>query len=150
MQMNARNRKGFTIIEFGIMMGLLAVILVAALPQVMKMELQAKRSELPTNVQGIKVAQLQYHEVYGSFITCSPYPASPSTSPQRWERWSSGGFSTIGWSPKTEVRGSYSVSMSATDFDAYGVSDLDGDGVYATYQATRFTDAGLKTEPGIY
>ena len=36
-------------------------------------------------------------------------------------------FKTIGWRPDGDVRGSYAVSTTSTDFTATGLSDVDGD-----------------------
>jgi hypothetical protein len=47
------------------------------------------------------------------------------------------GFSSIGWKPDGQIRGSYEVtSATATDFLVLGSSDVDGDSTVANYSAT--------------
>ena len=40
--------------------------------------------------------------------------------------------------------------VTGDDFVVIGVSDIDGDGVFATYTATKDTDPKAKTDKGIY
>ena len=59
------------------------------------------------------------------------------------------GFQTIGWIPDG-MRGSYSVTTTIDDFRAVGVADIDGDGTYATYVATKSTSPMAVTPPDVY
>ena len=53
--------------------------------------------------------------------------------------------------PNGDVRGSYMVSTTNTNFTATGISDVDGDGVYATYQATKSENPNAPTTaPDVY
>ena len=110
------------------------------------------RSELPTNMNGIRTMQQAYMQEYDVYVPCSPYPEKPSQQPQTWENSASGSFQTIQFSPKEDVRGSYMVSTTGTGFDftVIGISDVDGDGVYATYMATKSIPPTLQTAPDIY
>ena len=64
---------------------------------------------------------------------------------------SAGGFTTIGWAPDGEVRGSYAVTVTNTDFNATGLSDVDGDSSVATYTCTKSTNPNSPTtNPDIY
>ena len=67
-----------------------------------------------------------------------------------WNASESGGFQTLGWIPDGMVRGSYSVTTMADDFRAIGLSDIDGDGNYATYVATKSTSPMAITPPDVY
>ena len=63
--------------------------------------------------------------------------------------WRSGSpYDTLGWAPDGEVRGSYKVSTApfgASDFVVTGISDVDGDGVRASYTATKSINSVLNT-----
>ncbi len=102
------------------------------------------------NMQAIKVAEISYYMEYDEYVAVDFYPSSPSKSPQNWVIPKSGEFKTIGWSPEGEVRGSYAVTLSEKDFEIIGLSDVDGDGVYATYVATSSTRPFPKTPANIY
>ena len=93
--------------------------------------------EILQNVQAIKTAEFAYEGNWDVFVPAALYPKSPSSSPQEWVRESSGGFATLGWSPDGDVRGSYSVTTTATNFTVIGIGDVDGDGTLNTYQATK-------------
>lgn len=109
-----------------------------------------KREELPVMINAIKKAQIDNFELLGFYVDADPYPKEPGEDPQSWEIADSGGFKDIAWSPGIAVYGSYSIKVTGDDFVVTGVSDLDGDGVLATYTATKDTDPELKTDKGIY
>lgn len=110
-----------------------------SIPNFISMQYRAKRSEIPVNLKGIKTAQIQYEANFSEFVPCSRYPYSPSKASQEWDITSSGGFERIGWAPDQGVRGVYQVEVinGGRNFRATGISDIDGDGVYATYVATK-------------
>ena len=68
-----------------------------------------------------------------------PYFSLPSKERDAWDVPRSAGFKILGWTLDGDVRGFYSVTTTATDFRVMGTSDIDGDGVYATYIATKST-----------
>ena len=84
------------------------------------------------------------------FVEASPYPLFPGIESQMWNVSESGGFQTIGWIPDGMVRGSYSVTTTIDDFRAVGVADIDGDGTYATYVATKSTNPVATTPSDVY
>ena len=128
--------------------GILAAI---AIPNFVSMQYKTKRSEVPINLKAIKTLQEAYEADFGFYIPAAPYPPAPSQTPQNWNVTSSGGFFTLGWVPMGDVRGSYSVTTTSTDFRAVGVIDVDGDGVYATYVATKSTNPIMPlTSPDVY
>ena len=93
--------------------------------------------ELIGYMKGIKTAELAYESNFDVFVTATQYPPEPNINGTKWVRSSSGGFSTMGWSPDGAVRGSYSVSTTTTDFTVLGIGDVDGDGTLETYRATK-------------
>ena len=131
------NRKGFTLVELMIVVAIIGILASIAIPNFISMQYKTKRSEIPSNLKGIKSAQIAYESDFDSYVNCSAYPSSPTKTTQQWTVSSSGGFKTIGWRPDGDVRGSYSVSTGSKDFTATGLSDVDGDSAYATYVATK-------------
>lgn len=128
--------------------GILAAI---AIPNFISMQYKSKRAEVPTTLKGIKSAQLAYDAEFDTFIDCDPYPYYPSKVFQDWTMSESGGFSVLGWMPDGGVRGSYWVEVNGYDFTATGISDVDGDGIYATYVATKSMNPNSPiTSPDVY
>ena len=115
---------------------------------------EKKRAELPLMIAEIKKAQLANHDLLMFYVDAEPYPPQPSATPQTWNVADSGGFKDIAWSPGADVTvyGSYAIKVSedGSDFTITGVSDIDGDGVFATYIATKDTDPERKTGESIY
>ena len=106
------------------------------------MQFKAMRGEVPANIKAIKTVQIMYEISYDRFVESKEYPPR-SKDKKSWDATNSGGFAVMNWSPDGEVRGSYSVVTTAGpngDFKIIGVIDADGDGVYATYTATKTTN----------
>ena len=106
-------------------------------PNMIQLQMKSKRAELPVIVKSIKMAMQYYKEETGKYISIEAYPKKTSTTPQEWVEAESGGFATIGLVPDFYQYGSYWVEATEDDFTVYGISDIDGDGVYATYKATK-------------
>jgi len=130
-----------------IFVALLGVGVNAYVKKYNQMVQNAKRSELSYNVNLIQVAQLEYHQKYGRYVECSAYPPFLQKGTQSWNAAESGGFQILDWKPDGEVRGSYRVSVSEDDFTVMGISDIDADGVYATYVATKSQQTTQPTTP---
>ena len=115
------------------------------------MQNKAKRAELAWNLKAIKTAQIAYESEYDVYVAASLYPPLGSQL-KNWVVDESGGFKTISWSPDGQVRGSYKVELDGTtNFKAIGVIDADGDGVYATYVATKSMNPNEPvTPPDVY
>ena len=101
-------------------------------------------AEIIQNLKSIKTAEIAYESNFDVFVYASRYPSSPSDYPQTWVKAQSGGFATMGWAPDGDVRGSYSVVTTTTDFTAFGIGDVDGDGTLETYRATKSTNPRSK------
>ena len=129
------------------MLGLVAAI---AVPNVVSMQYKSKRAEVPMNLMRIKIAEVEYEQDYDVYVKCSAYPSTPTKTTQMWINVASGGFKTLDFRPDGDVRGSYMVSTTAYNFTATGISDVDGDGVYATYVATKSIRPILITPPDVY
>ena len=110
------------------------------------------RGEVPMNLKGIKTAQIAYEGSFDTFVTIAPYPRKSSgKKTKQWVRGASGGFMTVGWSPDGDVRGTYWVTTTTTNFTAWGIIDVDGDGKFATYTATISENPNAPiTPPDVY
>ncbi|MFT5686415.1 MAG: type IV pilus assembly protein PilA [Myxococcota bacterium] len=145
------DRKGFTLVELMIVVAIIGILAAIAIPNFVAMQYRAKRAEVPANVDGIKTAEVAYDAAFDKFIEqAAPMPAGTPGKAQ--VTWTSGSaFDTIGWSPDGKVRGQYSVtSLSTTNFEVVGVSDVDGDGVISSYTAQKSTNAGPTTGNSVY
>jgi hypothetical protein len=131
--------------------GILAAI---AIPNFVEMQLRAKRAEVPSNVDGIKTAQIAYDAAFDRFLAIpEPVPLDPVMIGTMAVDWPSGTpFDELGWEPFGQVRGTYWVEVDAdgTDFTVHGLCDVDGDGEPAHYIATRTTSATLQTGSWVY
>ena len=115
-----------------------------------EMMYEAKRAEIPQNLRAIRVAEVAYESEFDVYVKCSAYPTTPTKTTQQWTKSASGGFKTIDFMPIGDVRGSYMVSTAQFNFTATGISDVDGDGVYATYITTKSMNPTLITPPDVY
>jgi hypothetical protein len=98
----------------------------------------ANTNEVVENLKGIKTAELAYESYFDTFVSAEIYPPTEKNNAKRaWKVNESGGFRTMGWGPDNLVKGSYWVTTTTTDFTAYGIIDVEGDGSYATYTATK-------------
>ena len=113
-------------------------------------QLRQKRDEICQNIKAIKTAQISYESMNDVYVACSAYPSTPTKTPQQWTKGASGGFATINWTPDGDVRGSYGVSTTTTNFVITGLSDVDGDGTAATYVATKSENCEAITAPDVY
>ena len=110
------------------------------------MQLKAKRAEAPTQVKSLKVALIQYQMEKDTLLECAEFPPRSPGKLRPWVTQDSGNFKTLNYQPDSDIRGSYSVKkVGADDFLITGVIDADGDGVFATYTATKTTNPTAPT-----
>jgi len=143
------NRKGFTLVELMIVVAIIGILAAIAIPNFVSMQYRAKRAEVPSNVDGIKTAELAYEAAFDTFVAAAQHPGAGSKTQVEWADGSD--FDTIGWSPDGKVRGNYSVtSVTNTNFQAVGECDVDGDGESTSYTATKTLNATIQTANNIY
>jgi prepilin-type N-terminal cleavage/methylation domain-containing protein len=134
--MPARHRprsEGFSLVELMIAVAIIGILAATALPSFRSYQLRAKTTEVKTNLQAIRHAQMGYMSTSGRFIAATASPPSfggttaidfVDTGPVQ------GNFDTIGWRPEGRVYFSYTavVDVTGTSFTADAAGDLDGDG----------------------
>ena len=145
------NKKGFTLVELMIVVAIIGILAAIAIPNFVAMQYRAKRAEVPSNVDGVKTAQLAYDAAFDTFIEQSSYHPSSSVNKQQ-QSWSAGSaFDTLGWGPDGDVRGAYKVtSLSSTDFRVYGKADVDGDTTESKYTCTKSINSTMTTGNDTY
>jgi type IV pilus assembly protein PilA len=146
-----RQNKGFSLVELMIVVAIIGILAAIAIPNFVAMQLKAKRAEVPSNVDGIKTAELAYDAAFDGYLEATDFPGTLTKGQNAWDEASSGGFKTIGWKPDGAVRGSYQVTdVSSTDFKVTGICDVDDDADNATYTATTSVNTTLTTDPNVY
>lgn len=141
-----RQNKGFSLVELMIVVAIIGILAAIAIPNFVAMQLKAKRAEVPSNVDGIKTAELAYDAAFDGYVAASEFPTGgdPTKAQVTWDEASSGGFNTIGWKPDGSVRGIYSVETpTTTDITVTGYCDVDNDEDNAVYTATTSINATL-------
>ena len=148
------NKKGFTLVELMIVVAIIGILAAIAIPNFVAMQYRAKRAEVPSNVDGVKTAQLAYDAAFDIFIEQATYhPRTPSgATAKAAQLWTTGSaFDTLGWAPDGKVRGGYKVvSSSSTDFTVTGISDVDGDGAATNFTSTKSINAVMNSANNIY
>jgi type II secretory pathway pseudopilin PulG len=135
--------------------GILAAI---AIPNFLAMQLRAKRSEAPMNLDAIRTAEKAYHAEWDVYLPVAPTPAEvPGRDAVAFEGGGEADFWTLGWSPGVPVRCRYSVvdvfngeGYGGDSFTAVAECDLDGDGVYCVYEATQDNRSTMITWNNVY
>ena len=145
------NKKGFTLVELMIVVAIIGILAAIAIPNFVAMQYRAKRAEVPSNVDGIKTAEMGYDAAFDEYIEQTS--AVPSSTPDKTQKaWTTGtAFDTLGWSPDGKVRGTYQVEESnSTDFMVTGICDVDGDGTQSTYTASRTLNSTMTSDNNAY
>jgi type IV pilus assembly protein PilA len=133
-----------------IVVAIIGILAAIAIPNFVDMQYRAKRAEVPSNVDGIKTAEIAYEASFDQFVAQNtPHPTTtPNKQQQAWTSGSS--FDTLGWGPDGNVRGAYYVSTDPAGFFATGFSDVDGDGSNASYSATKTLNATMVSGNNVY
>jgi type IV pilus assembly protein PilA len=138
-----RQNKGFSLVELMIVVAIIGILAAIAIPNFVAMQYRSKRAELPSNVTGIKTAELAYDASQDSFINVSsPVPRDDGNLDKQATQWIASDFDKLSWSPDGDVRGNYMVTTtSGTDFMVTAKIDVDDDNVIAQYTCSRSSNS---------
>ena len=150
-------KKGFTLVELMIVVAIIGILAAIAIPNFIEMQYRAKRSEVPSNVKGIKTSEMGYDAAFDTFLNAAQHPTTTASKVQ--QPWTGGNadYQKLGWAPDGDVRGQYTVVTTAAssssgggDFLVTGICDVDGDSVTANYTATKSINATVNTLNDVY
>ena len=124
-----------------------------------EMQKRAKRSEAPTNLDGIRTAEKAYHAEWDTFtaVDWTP-PQIPGKKPGAFTGGGKSAFEHLGWMPPGDVYCRYRVTNVVTDetnvgndsFLAEVECDIDGDGTVSRYTATESMKSMMETMNNVY
>ena len=154
----SKKTQGFTLIELMIVVAIIGILAAIAIPNFVAMQLRAKRSELPTNVDAIRTAEKAYEHEWDQFTACSAKPSSMPTKTQTAFGASFGDGSDwdlLGWIADGQVRGQYRVDVNtgtsvSQNFSAQAYADIDGDGTTSAYAADKFYKSTMVSLNSVY
>ena len=102
-------------------------------------------------LNAIKTQELKHKQIHGSYVPFHEQPQRTSSqNPRPWTPLIEKDQQAFPLNIQSPILGSYWVTVNENGFEAYGVIDSDGDGVFATYMATAGANAEPLTENNIY
>ena len=136
-------KRGFTLIELMITVGLIGVLSAIAIPNFVSYQAKSRRSEAYSNLSGLGRAEKAYQAEKDAFVESTvgvlafpdwtAYGGMSAKKP--WDGASSAVFDEVGWEPEGQVFYSYEVNAGQVlacsctlCFTATAHSDVDGDG----------------------
>jgi prepilin-type N-terminal cleavage/methylation domain-containing protein len=152
-------RGGFTLIELMIVVAIVGLLAAMALPQYEAMLLRSKRSEIPSNLDGVRTSELAYAHEWGEYTTVGPDPSAgpPGRKPLQFPAtpYSHLDWNLLGWVPDGKTYGQFGVtafspSEALIEFTAVGNSDIDGDSIWCEYSTNSQVKPQMFTPNTVY
>ena len=131
-------------------LAIVGMLMVIATANFAAMQYRAKRAELLPNVDGIKATLTAHLATFDSFEDQLTYHPTETPGKEMMEWTTCSAFDDLGWRPDGNIRGAYKMQAEGLNFRVSGISDVDGDGVRATFTATREMNAFRVTHDMIY
>ena len=152
------NKKGFTLIELMIVVAIIGILAAIAIPNFVAMQLRAKRSELPTNLDGIRTSEKAYVNEWDVYTAAGPNPSTlPSKSTSAFGATFGDGskWDLLGWVADGKVYGMYAVTditgtAAGQNFSTTAVSDIDGDSKTAYFWANKDNKGTMQSANSLY
>ena len=142
--MHRSHTKGFSLVELMIVVAIIGILAAIAIPNYIKYQLSAKRSEVNGAVDGVKNAEAKYDAEHDGYLNCATKPRADAALDKSQVAWDTTAtdWLSIGWTPDGNVRGNYGVVVTAASgttpqsFTITGKSDVDDDSLLYTVTAT--------------
>ncbi len=140
----SRSRPGFSLVELMIVVAVISILAAIAIPNIISMQLKARRSEVPATIDGIRTCETAYELVFNDFVTTPTSPRDDALLDKKLAPWlTSPEWTRLGYQPSGDVRGNYTVLATPKDFIVYGHADVDDDGEIVVYTGTRELPAAV-------